>query len=156
MKPPACQAPWPVAAAGGITPRWAPSPARLYLPSGAQPASCLLHSGRLSRVDRAPVSWQPPPTQEGAPLRLTPPRQGRAGVTHWTHRGQGQCGLGKDLVILQTPGWGDSNSVHKYHPSPPSHGHPCTSKGPQPGVGAAGRQCGSISRTCTMGHPVHI
>lgn len=118
MQPPACQAPWPAAAAGGITPRWAPSPARLCLPSGAQPASCLLHRGRLSRVDRAPVSWQAPPAPRRVPPSGSHHLGGAGRVTHWTHRGQGQCGHGRDLVILQTPGWGGCNSVHRYHPSP--------------------------------------
>lgn len=54
--------------------------------------------------------------QGGAPLKLTPPRRGRVGVTHWAHRGQGQCGYSTDSLILQALGWRESDGAHKYRP----------------------------------------
>ena len=48
----------------------------------ALPTSCLLHSGCLSRADRAPVSHRVPPTQEGQGWGDSPgPTKGKADVT---------------------------------------------------------------------------
>lgn len=48
----------------------------------ALPASCLLHSGCLSRADRAPVSRRVPPTQKGQGQGDSPgPTEGKADVT---------------------------------------------------------------------------
>ena len=48
----------------------------------ALPASCLLYSGCLSRADRAPVSHQVPPTQEGQGWGDSRgPAEGKADVT---------------------------------------------------------------------------
>lgn len=70
-----CPAPW--RAAGGITPRWAPSPARLYLPSRAarflSAAQWLPVRGRQS-----PSVLSGPPAGEGAPSSSHHP--GRVGL----------------------------------------------------------------------------
>lgn len=75
---PKAPSPWRVAV-GGIEPHWAPSPASIYL-VGLSPAHfLLLHTSRLSRADRGPVScWVPSPSGRASPSMLTPPRWGRS------------------------------------------------------------------------------
>lgn len=121
------------AAAAGEAPRHAGHrPAACIYPA-AQPASCLLHSGRLSRADRAPVSC-PPPT--GRCPSHSHHRAGQRGVTHRARGGQCQRDHGTGSVTHR-PVLQGFQRAHKI-PPPSSPGHQAV-QGPQRGGAVGGR-----------------
>lgn len=78
-----------------------PRPACIYLAGPSPlPVCCTVAACPGQTEPQCPVRA---PSRGGCPLKLTPPRPGRAGVTHWTHGGRCQCGHGRHSVVLQAP-----------------------------------------------------